>query len=354
MPAEILEFLGRTAATFLTVLVAGCASHTLVPYDPQRSSPPDATSAREPIYPYQRRQISVDNQDLSDKETDSYDVRHLELGLIDENGRSNNRLTGVYFQGKAPGRKPLVIVLPIWGSYTYPPYVISAGLRRRSEGGINVLRLAGESFVLDWEDMAEAPTEEAFLDAMAAGLTRVQANVVDVSRIIDWAETQPDIDPGRIGLIGFSHGALTAGLVAVNEPRLAATVIVMGGAYPHRIFATCPGRVGKLREIIIDRFDWTVEEYQAALEPVVRPYDAATYPGRADPARILIIDAAKDHCIPADARDALWEVLGRPQRISLDYGHKKAFLSMTPLGFNWMRKQIYRFFELKLGPEDGS
>ena len=91
-------------------------------------------------------------------------------------------------------------------------------------------------------------------------------------------------------------------------------------------------------------------EYQTALEPVVRPYDAATYPGRADPARILIIDAAKDHCIPPDAREALWEVLGRPEHISLNYGHKKAFLSMTPLGFNWMRKQIYRFFDLKLGP----
>jgi dienelactone hydrolase len=349
MQADCPKLLNGIAAAFLALLAAGCASHTLVPYDPQRSSPPAALSATEPIFPYQRQPISVHNQDLSDKETDSYNVRQLELDSIDENGQSNDRLTGLYFQGKAPGRKPLVIVLPIWGSYTYPPYAISAGLRRRGGGGINVLRVGGESFVLDWEDMAEAPTKEAFLDEMAAGLTRVRANVVDVSRIIDWAEAQPDVDPERIGLIGFSHGGITAGLVAVNEPRLAATVIVMGGANPYRIFATCPGRVGKVREIILERFDWTVEEYQTALEPICEPYDAATYPGRADPARILIIDAAKDHCIPADAREALWEVLGRPERISLDYGHKKAFLSMTPLGFNWMRKQIYRFFELKLG-----
>jgi len=350
MQADCPGLPSQIAAAFLALLVAGCASHTLVPYDAQRSSPPVATSAVAPIYPYQRQPISVHNRDLSDKETDSYSVRQLELDSIDENGQSNDRLTGLYFQGKPPGRKPLVIVLPIWGSYTYPPYAISAGLRRRSEGEINVLRVGGESFVLDWEDMAEAPTKEAFLDEMAAGLTRVRANVVDVSRIIDWAEVQPDVDPERIGLIGFSHGGITAGLVAVNEPRLAATIIVMGGAHPDRIFATCPGRVGKLREIILDRFDWTAEEYQTALEPICEPYDAAAYPGRADPARILIIDAAKDHCIPPDAREALWEVLGRPQRISLNYGHKKAFLSMTPLGFNWMRKQIYRFFDLKLGP----
>jgi len=290
------------------VLVAGCASHTLVPYDPQRSSPPDAPTAVEPVYPYQRRAISVDNQDLSDKETDSYHVRKLELGSIDENGQSNDRLTGRYFQGKAPGRKPLVIVLPIWGSYTYPPYVISAGLRRRGEGQINVLRLVGESYVFDWEGMAEAPTEDAFLEAVAAGLTRERANVVDVSRIIDWAEAQPDIDPERIGLIGFSHGGVTAGLVAVNEPRLTAIVIVMGGAHPHRIFATCSGRVGKLREAILARFEMTVEEYQTALAPIWKPYDAANYPGRADPARILIIDAAKDHCIPPDARDGRYSV----------------------------------------------
>ncbi len=338
----------------MALLAAGCASHTLVPYDPQRSSPPDATASAEPVYPYQRRAISIDNRDLSARETELYRVRHLDLDSIDQNGQSSSRVTGTYFQGKAPGRKPLVIVLPIWGSYTYPPYAISAGLRRRSEGGSNVLRLGGGSFVLDWEGMAAAPTGEACRDAMAAGLTRVRANVVDVSRIIDWAEAQPDVDPERIGLIGFSHGGLTAALVAVNEPRLAATIVVMGGAHPHRIFATCPGRVGKLREAILDRFDWTVEEYQTALEPICRPYDAATYPGRADPARILVIDAAKDHCIPPDAREALWEVLGRPQRISLNYGHKKAFLSMTPLGFNWMRKQIYGFFDLKLGPEDGS
>ena len=345
------ELLRLTASAFLTLLAAGCASHTLVPYDPQRSSPPDATFAAEPIYPYQRRAISVDNRDLSNKETKLYRVRHLDLNSIDQNGQSSSRVTGTYFQGKAPGRKPLVIVLPIWGSYTYPPYAISAGLRRRGKGEINVLRLVGESYVFDWEGMAGAPTKDAFLEALAAGLTRERANVVDVSRIIDWAEAQPDVDPERIGLIGFSHGGLTAGLVAVNEPRLAATVIVMGGAHPHRIFATCPGRVGKLREIILERFEWTVDEYQTALEPICMPYDAATYPGRADPARILFIDAAKDHCIPPDAREALWEVLGRPQRISLDYGHKKAFLSMTPLGFNWMRKQIYGFFDLKLGTE---
>ena len=350
MRADSSALLSRIAAAFLALLVAGCASHTLVPYDAQRSSPPAAPSATEPIFPYQQQPISVHDQDLSNKETDSYNVRQLELDSIDENGQSNDRLTGLYFQGKAPGRTPLVIVLPIWGSYTYPPYAIAAGLRRRSEGGINVLRVGGESFVLEWEDMAEAPTKEVFLDEMAAGLTRVRANVVDVSRIIDWAEAQPDIDPERIGLIGFSHGGITAGLVAVNETRLAATVIVMGGAHPDRIFATCPGRVGKLREIILERFDWTVEEYQTALAPVWKPYDAANYPGRADPASILIIDAAKDHCIPPDAREALWEVLGRPEHISLNYGHKKAFLSMTPLGFNWMRKQIYRFFDLKLSP----
>ena len=63
---------------------------------------------------------------------------------------------------------------------------------------------------------------------------------------------------------------------------------------------------------------------------------------------ILMFDAQRDECMPQHARDDFWETLGRPERISFHYGHKKSFLAMTPLGFNYMRRQIYRFLEATL------
>jgi hypothetical protein len=123
----------------------------------------------------------------------------------------------------------------------------------------------------------------------------------------------------------------------------------MGGARPHRILATCDGDVGRPRKKILKRFGWTAADYEQAIEPFFRSIDAANYPGRADPSRILIFDSHEDKCIPQDSRDDLWEALGRPARISFLYGHNTSFLSMTPLGFNWMRREIYEFFEGTLG-----
>jgi hypothetical protein len=37
--------------------------------------------------------------------------------------------------------------------------------------------------------------------------------------------------------------------------------------------------------------------------------------------------------------------MGRPQRILLDYRHKQAFLSMTPLRLFWLRHRIWDFFQ---------
>jgi len=177
---------------------------------------------------------------------------------------------------------------------------------------------------------------------------REAVNIVDVSRLVDWAEARHEVDAARIGLIGFSHSAITAGVAAANELRLGAAVLVMGGAHPHRVLAVCGHHVGRTRDQILQRFGWTAADYEQAIEPFFRPIDAAHYPGRADPSRILIFDSHNDECIPQDARDDLWEVLGRPARISLLYGHNTSFLSMTPLGFNWMRHKIYEFLESTL------
>ena len=61
-----------------------------------------------------------------------------------------------------------------------------------------------------------------------------------------------------------------------------------------------------------------------------------------------MIDAIYDDCMPGYAREALWDVLGRPERISVYDSHQNAFFAMTPLGFNWLPGQVYGFLEKRL------
>jgi len=330
------------------LLAAGCTSHVHHPY-----SAADAANNNPVIAPlavqYEPQSIDYHNSILNDDPKREYQLRHIEMRSFGENGQKNDRLESLYYRSNRPRRLPLVIVLPIWGTSTYPPEKIASSLRARSRGGVHVLRVLGEDSIFDWETLGAAGSEEEFLASMERTVLREVVNAVDVSRLIDWAETRPEVDPSRIGLIAFSHGAVVGGLVAVNETRLQGVVLAMGGAHSHRILATCGGRYGKLRSAITERFDWSRDQYERALEPIFMRYDPGGFPGRADPSRILLFDALKDDCIPQDPREALWNALGKPERFSLNYKHRNAFFSMTPLGFYWMRREVYEFLEERLG-----
>jgi dienelactone hydrolase len=334
----------------LVVTLLGCTAHIYTPLQPEVNTRVD----RQPgprILPYEKGPVPFENSIIQEDPKLTYQLRHLKIPSIGENGQENNLIQALYYRSNTAGKLPLVIVLPIWGEgfgMTYPPEKITSTLRSRSYGGMHILRVLGERESIDWKGLGEAETEEQFLSIMARMAQRQVTHIVDISRVVDWAEGRDEIDATRIGLIGFSHSAITGSMVAVNEPRFAAVVLVMGGAHPHRILAFCNSDAARLRDKILPRFGWTAAEYEQAIEPFYRPIDVANYPGRTDPSRILIFDSQKDQCVPQDARDDLWEALGRPARISFLYGHKTSFLSMTPLGFYWTRRVIYEFFESTL------
>ena len=349
----------RSPLLFLVFLFVGtlfgCNAHIHTPYQSEMSTRSEQQS-RAPILAYEKGPVPFENTILQQDPEFTYQVRRLRIPSINDNGQKSKIIEAIYYRSNTAGKLPLVIVLPIWDDllryeHTYPPRKMTSTFRLRSHGVMHILRVLGENETYEIDEVGEAETKEQFLSKMAHVAQQEATNVVDISRLVDWAEARKEIDAARIGLIGFSRSAVTAGMVAVNEPRFAAIVLVMGGAHPHRIMATCDGDVGRPRDKILQRFGWTASDYQQAIEPFFRPIDAANYPGRSDPSRILIFDSHEDECIPRDARDDLWEALGRPERISFLYGHNKSFLSMTPLGLNWMRREIYEFFEdtLNLG-----
>jgi dienelactone hydrolase len=52
--------------------------------------------------------------------------------------------------------------------------------------------------------------------------------VWDLMRLVDWLSEQPDVDAGRIGMIGFSKGGMELYLAAAADPRIAAAVPCIG------------------------------------------------------------------------------------------------------------------------------
>jgi len=143
----------------------------------------------------------------------------------------------------------------------------------------------------------------------------VRAAVMEVRRAACWLQKRPEVDPDRVGLLGISLGAIVGSLAAGVEPRLARSVLVIGGGDPATIVWHAPETRG-LRERLTE-LGYTrerVREATAGLDPL-------RFAKRVDRRSVLMINAANDQTIPKACTLALWEALGKPEISWYPAGH---------------------------------
>jgi len=277
-----------------------------------------------------------------------HDVIPLSYFSSGTNGHAENQIEGLYLRSRLPGTKKLLIVLPIWGSHTYPPEKISYGYAKHSQGDAHVIWLFGEPPIFPWESLWSTSSEAEWVSGIEDGLERYRTAIIDTRRLLDWIGDQSEIDPDRVGIVGFSMGALVAATVMGNDARISTGVYMMGGANYADVFAECRGKAGRVRRHAMQSYGWSLEAYHEFFTERMGLADPARYAGNYNPDKLLMIDARFDNCIPRSSREALWEATGHPERVTMLYRHKEAFYSLTPLGFNFARGIIYRFLDRSL------
>jgi cephalosporin-C deacetylase-like acetyl esterase len=288
----------------------------------------------------ERQSISADGQ---------YETYALTLPSVGDNGQRQLLVTAQYLKAKTPGKKKLVIVVPIYGSITFASKMMARQLVEWQKQDTNVLLIQDANEIFDG-DIERAPiviTEAELLQGVQRCVTRFRHVVIAIRRLIDWAETVDEIDAARIGVVGFSIGASVANVAMGVDARIAAGAFVLPSTKLHEIFAY--GRVPRWQESI-DRvranLKLTPGELARKVEPILRSIDPIYFSKSIDPAKVLLIEAAQDSFVPAQARKLHWEALGRPQLIRIDYDHKAALLlSMTFLSRNFTERAIITFFD---------
>ncbi len=346
----LIKYILTLSFLFTNIFLASCASYA---YKPIGDNQQDFTlqplsQEMQSYYDYPRETVDLKNN-TDPVDTDlSYTVRHLKYPSISDNGQKDNLVRGTFYKSKSKEKKPLIIILPLWGSYTYPVDETSEDLIKDGNDR-HVLLFKGENFMLDWKSAGQALTPKEFDIATTKMAERFKTHVTDLRRFIDWAETQPTIDMSRIAIIGFSHSALVATVAAAVDPRIRITISVMGGTHIHQILANCSlERTDTLKKVITERFGWSKERYQQELKKNMKQLSLVKMQHRINPKNTLIIESAYDDCIPQTARDDLWKYTGYPDKFSYAYGHKTAFLSMTILGGYSLRHKIYDFLDKRL------
>jgi dienelactone hydrolase len=140
--------------------------------------------------------------------------------------------------------------------------------------------------------------------APPAGLTPAQSlardrrifasDVVAVRRAVDVLRSLPQVDPTRIGLVGWSLGARVAAATAGAEPRLRAVVLMSGGSLPVSAYAA---------------------QAPAALRAQVRrsltQIDPLRWLARARPGEVMLQDGRRVEIVPRAALVALQKAAPR-------------------------------------------
>lgn len=131
--------------------------------------------------------------------------------------------------------------------------------------------------------------------------------VRDLRRAVDYLCSRQEVDPGRIGFLGFSQGAMLGGTFLGVEPRVrVACLAVPGGGFSE--WARRAKLVKPQQEAVLD--------VNAALT------DPVYFVGRFAPRPLLILAARKDELIPAYATTAIEEAAGSgKQLIWYNSGH---------------------------------
>ena len=335
-------------AATVPLACSGCALHVQRDFEPPPGFQYAPQPALAPFDVFERHPVEL--SEPFDR-TASHDIVRFKFRSSGRNGHPENIVEGQYFRSQAAGRKPLVVVMPIWGTSSYPPAKISQGYARRTRDA-HVIWIYGDAPVFPWAALRSVPTEEGFVAMAHDSVERYRTAVVDMRRLVDWAAAQPEIDASRIAFVGFSMSALVTATLLANEPRISGGVLMMGAANFADVFTICGNRAGEVRNHVLRSFGWTIDRYHEFFETLFAPADPVRFAGRYAPARILMIDAMFDDCMPESSRAALWEITGHPRRVTFLYRHRSAFYSLTPLGLNVSRRKIYRFLDETLRTAD--
>jgi dienelactone hydrolase len=191
------------------------------------------------------------------------------------------------------GRVDAYLAVPPGGARRPGAVVLHGAGGDRGQLLVNALWLAGRGAVtlaITAPSAVPADTSQGLTPTRALRRQHDLAvrDVVAVRRALDVLVARPDVDPERLGFLGWSAGARTGAVLAGVEPRLDAVVLMSGGAAPVAEY---------------------VARAPAALRPDVRrllgEVDPLRHIRRAQPERLLLQNGRQDEVVPRPALEAL-------------------------------------------------
>jgi dienelactone hydrolase len=162
--------------------------------------------------------------------------------------------------------------------------------------------------------------------------------VIDVRRGLDFLDTQGTCDPNRLGIIGFSFGALIGALAAGSDTRLHSTVLLSTGAD----WSTPLRQPGLILSPQQSRNKGVYDTYLNTLAP----YNPGRWVGRIAPRPLLIVNGRHDPLTTVSSEQALHRAAGKGSVVLWYEGGHNPFFVGPQAGL--VLQRVQKFLEQSL------
>jgi uncharacterized protein len=135
----------------------------------------------------------------------------------------------------------------------------------------------------------------------------------DLSSVVDYLSSRPDVDPERIGALGFSMGAATTVMAAARDARIKAVVDDSGWSHVYHWLKPSLRRTLTHPSDQFSVLSLKLVELRTGVRlSKLRPSRDV---GRLSPRPLLIIHGANDDVVPPGDSEELFEAAGEPKEL---------------------------------------
>jgi dienelactone hydrolase len=225
----------------------------------------------------------------ADAPAEEGDITRTHLTFTDAKGK---KVTGVFLRPKKEGVYPVVLVLHGLGG-SKEQMLAAFGKPLVGNAGVAVLALDA---LLHGERKEEgrAPQDPvAFVDVM-------RTTVLDYRQALDWLAKRKDVDTKKVGLFGYSMGAMMGSILTGVDERVSAATLCVGGDPIRPMLSAAPPALRTLAE---------------AAAP-------SNYIGHAAGRPLYLINGTQDKTITPEAAKRLIEAAKEPKTVVwVESGH---------------------------------
>lgn len=255
-----------------------------------------------------------------------FDLPHAGVAVFDVSFPSpvttphavNNTVYCEYFKPKTPGKHPAVIVLDILDG----KQLVSRGealwlAQNDIPALVVILPYYGPRRPMGGRERLLSPD-------VFRSTENVRQAVLDCRRAAAWLASRPEVDRGKIGIVGTSLGSFIGGLAAAAEPTISTACLLLGGGGLVDAFYDHP------KAAVVTQALRLVGITKATIRLLIDPVDPLTYAAQLKGKRLLLVAASRDDVVPPMAMKRLWEATGKPKIVWFDATHVGAALYAFP------------------------